>query len=542
MEGFIPYPKEKADAYLQTGAWLGLTITDILDRNAAAYPDKEALVDEKTRLTYSRLRDKADQLAAGLLELGLGKGDCVVLQLPNCIEFAYAYFACQRIGLITVTAIPRHSLREIDHFCTLTDAAAWIGLPRLRRTDYTDMIETLRSRHPDLRIIMAGEATDGAICLSDLMAGEGRLPADPQRFGPQATDVSHLMPTGGTTGLPKLVPRTHNDYISNAASAARIQHSGPGSTHMVILPVAHNSGLLALVSGLVAWGKVVLCPSTKVQDILSWIEKYKVTFTAMVPTLLLDLMAQPDFAKYDLSSLELIQGGGAHVPAELVKEVKQRIACFFVNGFGMAEGPLIRTPVDAPPEVVVHTVGKPICPYDQMKIIDEEGRQVPQGVEGELTARGPGIFTGYYKAPEANRESFTQDGFFKTGDLARLDPQGNFIITGRKKDVIIRGAENISATEVEDLVLSHPDVLDVAAVGMPDDRLGERVCIYVRVAPGKELTFEGLIDHLKRQGASVLFLPERMEVVAELPLTAVDKVDKKALREDIIKKLAASAG
>jgi non-ribosomal peptide synthetase component E (peptide arylation enzyme) len=203
----------------------------------------------------------------------------------------------------------------------------------------------------------------------------------------------------------------------------------------------------------------------------------------------------------------------------------------------MSEGPCTQTRYQDPEEVVFHTVGWPVCPYDEFKAIDASGNELPQGMEGELVARGPCIFRGYYKAEAENREAFTPDGFFRTGDIAKFDPEGRLIITGRKKDIIIRGGENISAREVEELISDYSKVEQVSVVGMPDPVLGERVCAFIKPRKGVKVSLEEMISYLKEKKTSVLYLPERIEMIDEIPLTNVGKVDKKRLREEIKEKL-----
>jgi non-ribosomal peptide synthetase component E (peptide arylation enzyme) len=234
-----------------------------------------------------------------------------------------------------------------------------------------------------------------------------------------------------------------------------------------------------------------------------------------------------------MDSLKKVSVGGAPSTPELVKTVEEKIGCKFVNGFGSVEGTTCSTRLGDSIDLICYSVGKPDCPYDTLKIIDPEGNEVPQGTDGELVSKGPGVFTGYFMSPEENKYVFTKDGFFRTGDKARKDEFGNIWITGRIKDIIIRGGENVSAKDIEDLLSTHPDIADSAVIGMPDRILGERMCAYIVVRGGQALTFEGTIAFLKGKGASVLQLPERIEFVPSLPLTNIGKVDKKALREDI---------
>jgi non-ribosomal peptide synthetase component E (peptide arylation enzyme) len=233
----------------------------------------------------------------------------------------------------------------------------------------------------------------------------------------------------------------------------------------------------------------------------------------------------------------VIATGGSPMPPEVIRKVYDKLKCKFYNVYGSSEGPCTQTRFADPDEIVFHTVGWPICPYDEFKVIDSNGHPLPPEKEGELVVRGPCIFRGYYKSEAENREAFTPDGFYQTGDIAKFDQQGHLIITGRKKDIIIRGGENISAKEVEELIGGHSKVEQVAAVGMPDPVLGERVCAFIKTKKNEMISFEEIISYLKGKKTSVLYLPERIEVIEEMPLTRVGKFDKMRLREEIKKKL-----
>jgi non-ribosomal peptide synthetase component E (peptide arylation enzyme) len=353
-------------------------------------------------------------------------------------------------------------------------------------------------------------------------------------FSPDPNDTCHLMPTGGTTDLPKLVPRTHNDFYCNVEYRAKAWQRCPRDITLIATPLTHNMAIeVSLNPSFLTGGKAVLIDSTGSREILEAIERERVTTTILVVAQLHRLVEDPDLKQYDLSSLQVIAGAGSSVPADLVQKVYDRIGCRFYNVYGSSEGPCTQTSLEDPPEIVLHAVGRPICPYDEFKVIDSRGQPLPVGQEGELVARGPCIFQGYYKSEVENKEVFTTDGFYRTGDLVRFDPEGRMTITGRKKDVIIRGGENISAKEVEELVGGHPAVDLVAAVGMPDPVLGERVCAFVKPKTDRVVTFEEVIAFLKAKNTSVLYLPERIEFVSEIPLTPVGKIDKKKLREDI---------
>jgi len=256
-----------------------------------------------------------------------------------------------------------------------------------------------------------------------------------------------------------------------------------------------------------------------------------------VPSLVRRIIEIPDFKKYDLTSLKKISAGGEPSTPELIREVYNKLSCTYINEFGMTEGLLCRTSLTDDIETICNTVGKSCCPYDEIKILDENEVELPRNTDGELATKGPGIFAGYLKNIEENKKSFTKDGFFKTGDMARIDSMGYLRITGRIKDVIIRGGENISPPQIEELLCAHPDVADAAVIGMPDKELGERVCAYVRPVSDVVLEPEKIKVFMEQRGASKLLIPERFEFVDMLPMTEAGKHDKKALKKDIAQKL-----
>ncbi len=535
------YPKDLIEKYYAKRWWLGMTFGDILDQSADIYPTKEALVTEEVRLTYDQFRFKVDLVAIAFLELGIRRGDKVVLQLPNWEEYFLAFFGLMKIGAVAVHALTRHAEKEIEYLCNLTQAVAWVVPYRYKKLEYSSLISSIQKSCPNLKwtIVVRNEVPHGYISFDEIVnrVKREKYPLDYlERYRPDPLDLASILLTGGTTGLPKGVPRTHNDHICNGYFWMRAWERTCYDNCLIATPVGHNlAHTCAIYPMMIAGGTLTVITSTGPKEIFETIEAEKITCLTLVPAQLARLLNDPALDDYNLRSLQSVQSGGAHVAPELVKGVYEKVGCrHFSNDFGMAEGPCSCTRRGDPEEVVCTTVGIPICPYDKFKIIDEDEQQVPIGTEGELVAKGPGIFTGYYKAEEENRKVFTHDGFFRTGDLGKIiNARGYLRITGRKKDIIIRGAENISATEMEEMILTHPAVEDTAVVGMPDPILGERACAYVKPVQGKTLTLDELVSHVKKQGASVLLLPERLEIVEELPLTNVGKADKKALRQKI---------
>jgi 2,3-dihydroxybenzoate-AMP ligase/mycobactin salicyl-AMP ligase len=483
-----------------------------------------------------------DKLAISFMKLGIKQKDRVFIQLPNWHEYIYSFFALQKIGAIVVLLIPRHNQVEINHFCKLTEPVAWILPKQYGKIEYQPILDDVLKQSPSLKHIIQVRADDTKYLSLEKLIAQGELTGENlkalEERRPDPDEVAQIMPTGGTTGLPKASPRTHNCYIENIEYHARRWEVTSNDTLMVITPVGHGMGMHWGIGGaFFTYAKLVLLDSVAPEAICEAVQREKVTAIPTVPALIARVVQMDDLSKYDLSSLKKISVGGAPSTPELVRTVYDKIGCQFVNGFGSVEGTCAATRLGDSVELICGSVGNPICPYDTLKIIDPNGNEVPQGTDGELVSKGPGVFTGYFKSPEENKNIFTKDGFFRTGDQARKDEFGNIWITGRIKDIIIRGGENISAVEIEGLVSEHPDVQDVAVVGMPDKILGERICAYVIPKPGKKPTMQEIVAFLKGKGASVLQLPERVELVAEMPLTKVGKVDKKVLREDIKKKV-----
>ena len=547
LEGFSPYAKEDAEKYTRMRWWLGMTWGDVFDKATDLYPDKVGLVDDTGRWTYSELRRAVDRLALGLIKLGIKTGEMVLVQLPNWHEYMFAFFALQKIGAIPVLLIPRHNQSEINHFAKLTEPVAWILPARHGKIEYQLIIDDVRKENPCLEhvIQVRAEGKGGYLHLENLIDEADLSPASLQALAdrrPDPNEVAQIMPTGGTTGLPKASPRTHNCYIENVEYHARRWELTSDDTVLVITPVGHGMALHWGIGGaLFTCAKLVLLDSVAPDAICTAIQVEKVTAIASVPALIARVVQMEGLKKYDLSSLKKVSVGGAPSTPELVRSVYERIGCRFINGFGSVEGTCAGTRLGDSVELICGSIGAPVCPYDTLKIVDPNGNEVPQGVDGELVSKGPGIFTGYFKSLEENVKIFTRDGFFRTGDQARKDTFGNIWITGRIKDIIIRGGENISAVEIENLVSAHPDVQDVAVVGMPDKILGERICAYIIPKPGKRPMLPEIVSFLKDRGASVLQLPERVELVDQLPMTKVGKVDKKALREDARQKVEGTA-
>jgi len=546
IRGFQPYKPEDVEKYVKYRWWLGLTWGDMFDKATDLYPRKEALVDDTARFTYHELREKVDRLAIGLMRLGIRERDFVLLQVPNWHEFIFAFFALQKIGAIVVLLVARHSLSEVSYLSNLTNPVAWIGPDHYKKTDYLPMLQQVMGENKGLRHIISVRSPgsrdftpleklieESELTGSSLEALAARRP-DPM-------EVSIILPTGGTTGAPKAVPRTHNDYIANVEYHTRAWEVTSNDVMLTAAPVSHAQAIHNCVGGaFFHCARYVITDSTDAADICSVIEREKVTAFPTVPALIQRIVSLENLKDYDLSSLTRLYAGGAPSTPELVRSVYEKIGCKFVNALGSSEGPAAMSRLDADIETICNTVGEKDCPYTQVRIVDQHLQDLPPNKEGELITKGPTIFSGYFRSEEENKNVFTEDGFFRTGDLAKIDEKGIMTITGRIKETILRGGETLSAIGIERLVSSHPAVAEVAVIGMPDRELGERICAYVKLKEGARLSFEELATYLKGIGASVLQLPERMEIIDAMPLTKVGKTDKKILKEDIAKKLGAA--
>lgn len=544
LDGFTSYKKEDADKYNRLGWWAGLTYGDLLDKAADIYPHKEALVDGKKRYTYSQVREETHKLALGFIRLGIQALDRVLLQLPNWAEFIFAFFALQKIGAIPILLIARHRQVEINHLLQLTGANAWIVAEKYHTVDYLPIIDDVLRNNSQIEhmVLVRGAQHPSFVRFETLIQSEQltddelTLLADRR---PDPMQVAHMGPTGGTTGLPKVAPRTHNDYLCRVEYAARACEFNNHDICLVAAPAGHDLTFsMAICLTIFTFGKLVMLDAYEPQVVCQTIEREQVTAIVWVPTLAARLTQFDGLRDYNLSSLKKMHCGGGVSSPELIRAVYEKLDCIFLNGYGGTEGMSLLTRPQYDLERVCSSVGVPTCPYDSYKIVDENGNPVPSNTAGELIVKGPGIFAGYYKSPRENRMVFNQNGYFRTGDQAMVNEQGDFVLTGRLREMINRGGESISATSIENLMITHPDIIAVAVVPMPDPKMGEKACAYVQLKSGAKLDFEAMISFLKTCGASVLQLPERIEFVDEMPYTTAEKIDKRALIEDIKKKIS----
>ncbi|MGA3174209.1 MAG: AMP-binding protein [Syntrophorhabdales bacterium] len=548
LEGFVPWPQQYMKRYREAGYWEEKTLAEKLDEVVSQVPDKVALVCEDKQVTYREMQVLSDRLALHFLEIGLKPGDRIVFQLPNITEFVYTFFGLVRIGVIPIMSLPPHRNTEIGYFLKHSGAVGYAIPSEFRKFSYLSMANELRGEVPELKFVLVarGQAGPGIVSINDLLAKpiEKDYPSDYlKKFRPDPYDVALIHLSGGTTALPKLIPRTHNDYVYNAKQSADAAGFDENTVLLAVLPTAHNF-TLGSCGMLGAWfnkGRVVISAATDAASVFSLVEKEKITVIGAAVPLVVLWVNSEDVSRYNLTSLKVLQNGGARLAPELRKKVRDVLGAFPQEVYGTAEGLLNYVRLDDPEDMVMESSGRPVSPADEVKVIDDNENVLPFGTVGELVTRGPYTVCGYFRAPDHNKTAWTSDGFYKTGDLVRMNEKGYIFTEGRKKDVINRGGEKINVEEVENLILSYPKVKNVAIVAMPDPVFLERACAYVILKDGETMTFKELSNYLLTKNIAKFKLPERLEIVPEFPLSPAGKILKRDLRADIARKLEQEA-
>jgi 2,3-dihydroxybenzoate-AMP ligase len=524
LTGAVPWPAEFARRYRREGYWPDETLARLLREPARVQGERTAVVSRGARVSFAELDLRADQQAAGLRALGLQGGDRVVVQLPNSIELLVLCIALFRLGAIPVLALAAHRRAEIGYLCEHTEAAALVIPDTHLGYDHRELARQVRTAVPGLRHILVAGAPAEFTSLAEVRAPAAEMaPPDPG-------EVAFCLLSGGTTGLPKLIPRTHRDYLHQLRGTARAMGLGPDGAYLAALPLAHNAalGCPGALGALDAGVKVVLAASAAPDEVFGLIAAENVTLTTLMPAFLPLWASCAELFGADLSRL-VIEVGGARLEPDVALACEKALGCTITRWFGMAEGLLCFTRLTDPPRVRLQTEGRPLNAADELRVVGPGGEDVAPGGVGELLARGPGLLRGYYRAPLYNAGAFTTDGFLRTGDLVRMTAEGNLIVQGRIKDVINRGGEKVPAGEVEDHLRAHPDVGDAAVTAVPDGSLGERTCAFVIPASGRPALRE-LRAFLIGRGLAAYKLPDQLELVPGFPLTPVGKVDKVALR------------
>jgi cyclohexanecarboxylate-CoA ligase len=531
---------ERIAAMRASGAWHDRILTDFFDRHAAEQPDATAIVawtgDDRVRTekTYAELAAASVRIALGLHALGIRKGDIVSFQLNNRWEFMAISLACVRIGAVGNPLMPILRHRELTFILGLTESKVLIVPERFRGFGFASMAREVAAAVPTLRHVFAIDAEDETSFATYFLHTAWEEHFDKtaifaaERPGPN--DLMLLMFTSGTTGEPKGVMHTANTLLADVVLAADLPGLTRADVIFMPLPLAHIFAYaLGMLLGFTLGSKIVLQDQWQPDVAAQLIAGERATYSAGTPVFLHDLTWFDGLDRVDTSTLRYFNCGGAPVPPVLVRDAKARIGCRVISVWGMTENLLV-TSVRAtdPEEKSCETDGRAV-PHCEVRIVDDNGEEVPRGTSGRLLARGGTHFVGYFKRPALY--NIDADGWFDTGDLARMDTDGYIRITGRAKDLIIRGGENIPVVEVENLLLEHPAVNAVAIVAMPDPRLGERACAYVQLRQGVTLTFDEMRGFLRAKQISPSYLPERLELLDEMPMTPSGKIQKFVLRE-----------
>ena len=524
---------QRKQAMRAAGFWSDQTLLEFFSRHARNDPGRLAVVgyeaasNRRTALTYGELQQAAERIAANLLRLGVKPGEVVSYQLPNWWHFMALHLALLRIGAVTNPIMPIFRDREMEFMLTLAETRVLIVPQRFRDFDHAAMADRLKVKVPTLEHIVVIGSGDDRDFEAVLNAPGKRIEA---ATAAPADDVVQLLYTSGTTGEPKGVMHTSNTLLNSVRYFEDRVHLTASDIVLMASPMAHQTGfLVGLLLPLYLGGRVVLQDIWNPAKAADIIETERVTMTMASTPFLADLTAEAELRPKAITSLRTFVSAGAPIPRVLVRRATEHLGAHITSGWGMTENGLVTTTkLDDPPEKVFETDG---CPSQGMevRVVDEGGKVMPHNEEGRLQARGPGTFVGYLKRPHLYAVDL--DGWFETGDLARKDKDGYIRITGRTKDIVIRGGENVPVIEIEQLMYRHPAVQEVAIVGVPDERLGERACACVVLRQGASLSLADLSGYMAENTVAKNYWPERVEVLDALPKTPSGKVQKFKLRE-----------
>jgi len=546
----IRYDREEIKKNLKEGYWDKTILSDYWDRNAKQWPNKEALVDSTgSRLTWAQAKQRIDRIALALVkDLKLERDARLMVQLPNCVEQVLVRLACEKAGILSIAEMTTFRQTEIKEIASLTQAVGIVIPKEYRDFDHYQMVKELQMESPHLKhiIVMGDDVPGDCISLKEIMEHPYEKEYKPSELEARKLDaieeVGFLVTSTGTTGLPKLIEhRIAAREIWTAKAHIGNWQLGPDDCVLAIAPLAGAAGGTPVyVTAPVAGAKIALEYLYREEGTLEFMEKERVTVIALVPTQLARLLQLP-LHKYDLSSLRIVKTAGGYLPPPLAKEAEEKFHCPILGTYGTQDtGSISGVPITATEEQRYTTVGR-LHPGIEIKILDDEGKEVKPGGVGTLWFKGPGNAIGYYRDLEKTlSEAFDKDGYATPGDLIMVGKDGYLKIMGRKKDIIIRGGQNIYPREIEDYLLAHRKITNAAVVPMPDPLMGERACAFVTVKKGESFTFDEMVEYLKGKKIAMFKVPERLEVVESFPIVGDSgKIDKKVLAKTIADKLKA---
>lgn len=545
IDGVVYPSAERAQAALASGSWIASTVGDALRHTARQYPERMAFISDERSVSFADLDQDSERLAAALLKLGLNPGDRAIFQLGTTVETVIVLLACFKAGIVPVCSLPQHREIEIGQLAEQSQARGYfVQADFSPNFDLLSFAQSMVARHASLQhlILVRGESADTS-AMQQLIASvsfeEAKQQLEQVKLG--LSDVLSFQLSGGTTGVPKIIPRFHAEYLGHSAGWSRCYQIDADSRIIWSLPLIHNAGsLYALIPPVLLGTTVVLMPRVDIKRMLDLIAEHRVTHALSIGPIAPQLMAYPDIASHDLSSLKLFS------TMSRADSLEKHLGLPCSNLYGITEGLLLGSPADAPDTVRHATQGSSGCADDEIRLFKPTLDELsPEGEVGELCFRGPSSLTGYFANPEANERSFTRDGFYRTGDMVkahRIDGVVYYSFEGRLHDNVNRGGEKIGCEEVEAHVSQHPAVSDAKLVAMPDPFYGEKACVFIIPRPGHQAPdVKELAQFLIGRGLAKYKCPERVESLEEFPLTRVGKVDKPAMKRRIAQMLEQEA-
>jgi len=500
-----------------------MTVNELVESRAAKWGDRPFVLYKEEEISFKQLAERSCRIANGLAKLGVKKGDKVALLLPNCLEFLYSFFGIMRLGALVVPINPLLKEGEVSYIVSNAEATTIITFDRL-----LPRILALKPSCPFLKTIVSTGDSEDAVQLQTLLeaADTGELPSVDE------DDEAAIVYTSGTTGKPKGAILTHKNYVSDAEMLLNAVTVFPEDRFMCILPLFHvNAQVVTIFCPLHAGASVILMEGFVPRGFLPALAKYKATTFSAVPTVFAVLNSFPDAEQYDLSNLRFCISGAAPLPVEVIKEFERKYKALIVEGYGLTEGTCASSVTRLTGERKIGSIGLPLD-GQPTKIFDENDNELPPGTVGEIVIKGPNVMKGYYKNPEATAEAL-RNGWLHTGDLGYLDEDGYLYIVDRKKEMIIRGGQNVYPKEIEEVLYRHPAILEAAIVGLPDKIWGEEIAAFVVLKPGEKLERRDLIVYCKQSVASYK-CPRKVFFVEQLPKTATGKIQKNKIVEQFV--------
>ncbi|EAA6550867.1 (2,3-dihydroxybenzoyl)adenylate synthase [Salmonella enterica subsp. diarizonae] len=520
---FVPYGPERSVLYREKGYWTGETLIDFLRGCCEKYADKIALVHQKRTLTYRQLFAHAAGYGSYLIGQGIKENDFVVVQSPNVIEHFIIMFGILYSGARPVFCLNGHGEYEVANIISTSRACGYIRTVNAVESESVEkIVSQIKLKNPALdyiEIIQTSASEVFNIPESHIIP-ERKVTADA---------IAFLLLSGGTTGVPKLIPRTHDDYLYSVRESARICGLDEASRLLLVLPVAHNFPMSSpgFLGGFFAGSTVYLADTASPEICFPLIEKYKISQVSLVPSLVVLWSGSALFEAFDLTSLSVVQVGGARLLPDIAKKFIEKFNIVLQQVYGMAEGLVNYTRLDDDIETIVATQGRKISEDDDIVIVNEEGTSLGRGETGQIITRGPYTINCYYNLPAVNKISFTDDGYYKTGDVGYIDANGNIVVTGRLKEIINKGGEKVCPGDIESLLIDHPRIKDVSVVGIPDKILGEKIQVYAITVNNAPLTLPEVRKYLLDKQVAWHKLPDKLAVVTSFEYTLVGKVNKK---------------